>query len=154
MRAMLQFLRLPFLLTLIFFIGRLVMGATGASYAAANSVFSMVILESHLAFLWGALARRYGYGIVGALEAGLLVGLFAQVLIFGGTIVSDLTGIATYFNNPLAIAGSPEPIGFGDAVVARAVGLVGNCAFSAVLAALGWALGVLIPERKTESREA
>lgn len=148
MRAMLQFLRLPFLLTLIFFIGRLVMGATGASYQAGNSVFSMVILESHLAFLWGALARRYGYGILGALEVGLLVALFAQILIFGATIASDLAGIETYFNNPLAIAGSPDPIGFADTVLIRAGGLVGNCAFSAVLGVLGWALGGLIPEKK------
>lgn len=148
MRDMLQFLRLPFLLTLIFFTGRLVMGAAGASYQAGNSVFSMVILESHLAFLWGALGRRYGYGIVGALEVGLLVALFAQILIFGATIASDLASVETYFNNPVAIAGSPDPIGFADTVLIRAGGLAGNCAFSAVLAALGWTLGGLIPEKR------
>jgi hypothetical protein len=148
MKDTLRFVLLPFVLMLVFFIGRLAMGAAGASYEAGNAVFSMVILESHLAFLWGALARRYRYGIGGALQIGFLVGLFTQILIFGATVASDLAGIQTYFNNPMAISGAPEPIAFVDAVILRAGGLVGNCLFSALLGAIGWTAGGLIPEKK------
>jgi hypothetical protein len=146
----LEFIRLPIVLIVIFFIGRLVMGAAGASYDAGNRVVSMVILETHLAFLWGAVGRRYGYGIGGALQIGLLIGLATQILILGGTVVSDLAGIETYFNNPVAVTGtSSEPVSFGSSVLLRLGGLVGNSIFAAILGALGWAMGCLIPKRQT-----
>jgi len=149
MKQKLAFIRLPIALIVVFFIGRIIMGAAGASYDAGNRVFSMVILETHLALLWGALARRYGYGIGGALQVGLLIGLVTQVLILGGTVVSDLAGVETYFNNPLAVTGtSSDPITFGNTVLLRLGGLVGNVIFSAILGALGWAMGRLIPESK------
>ena len=149
MKNELQFLRLPIVLIGIFFVGRLVMGAAGASYEAGNRVFSMVILETHLALIWGALGRRYGgYRIGGAAMLGVLIALATQILILGGTVVSELAGIETYFNDPIAITGvSSDPIGFPTAVMFRAGGLVVNCVMSAILAALGWALGGLIPER-------
>jgi hypothetical protein len=147
----LAFIRFPIVLIVIFFIGRLAMGAAGASYEAGNRVFSMVILETHLALIWGAVARRYGrYGIGGALQIGLLIGVATQILIFGATLASDLTGIQTYFNNPVAVSGaSPEALTFGETLLLRTGGFVGNSIFSAILAAVGWAMGTLIPERKT-----
>lgn len=149
MSEKLAFVRLPIILIGVFFIGRIVMSLAGASYESGNRVFSMVILETHLALIWGAVARRYeGYGVAGALQIGLLIGLVTQVLVFGGTVFSDLAGIETYFNNPLAVTGtSAEPITFGYSVLLRLGGLVGNTVFSAILAGVGWAMGSFIPER-------
>ena len=42
MKDKVRFIRLPLLLIVLFFVGRLAMGAAGASYDAANRVFSMV----------------------------------------------------------------------------------------------------------------
>jgi hypothetical protein len=39
-------------------------------------------------------------------------------------------------------------IGFLEAMQVRAGGLVANCVLGGVAAAIGWALGVLIPERE------
>ena len=69
-----RFVRLAIVLLLITFIGRLVMGAMGASYEATNRIFSMVILQVHLALLFGAFAKAHrGYGIFGAVTVGLLI---------------------------------------------------------------------------------
>jgi len=70
MKEKLQFVRLPILLFVIFFVGRLALGAAmGVSkptYDLGNRLFSMVILEVHVGLLWGAVGRRYrGYGIGG-----------------------------------------------------------------------------------------
>lgn len=147
MKEKITFLRLPIVLILIFFFGRLVMGAAGASYDAGNRVFSMVILETHLALIWGAVGRRYGgYRLAGAVQLGILIGVVTQILILGATLVSDLGGIDTYFNNPIAVTGSSEAISFGEAMVVRIVGFVANAALAAVLAVLGWTLGSLLPE--------
>ena len=62
MREKLYFVRLPLLLVALFFVGRLTLGAAGASYEVGNRLFSMVILQTHLALLWAAVGRRYrGY---------------------------------------------------------------------------------------------
>lgn len=149
MKEKLSFIRFPIVLIVIFFVGRLVMGAAGASYEAGNRVFSMLILTTHLAFIWGAVGRRYGgYGVGGAAVLGVLIGLVGQILIFAGTVASDLAGVETYFNDPVAVMGSPEPVTFGMAVLSRTVGLVGNSLFSGVLGAAGWTLGGMLPERK------
>jgi len=54
MREKFGFIRLPLLLVVFFFIGRLALGAAGASYDIGNRLFSMVILQVHLALLWSA----------------------------------------------------------------------------------------------------
>lgn len=147
MKEKLDLVRLPIILIVAFFAGRLVMGAMGASYDAGNRVFSMVILQTHLALVWGALARRYhGYSIGGAMQVGVLIGLVTQTLIFGATVVSQAAGIETYFNNPIAVAGTPDPITMGTAVLGRALGLVVNCITSGILAAIGYSMGGLIPK--------
>ena len=70
MKEKLQFALLPILLFVLFFVGRLAVGSaqgvSKASYDAANKIFSMVILQVHVALLWGAVGRRYrGYSIGG-----------------------------------------------------------------------------------------
>ena len=55
MKEKLDFVRLPILLFVIFFIGRLALGAemgvSKASYDLSNRLFSMVILEVHVGLL-------------------------------------------------------------------------------------------------------
>ena len=150
MKEKLDFARLPLVLIAIFFIGNLVLGATGASYDAAKRVFSIVILDMHIALLWAAVGRRYrGYNTRGAILAVVLIVFVSQILIWGATIFSYLTGLQTYFSDPVAIAGSTEAVSFAQAMLARAGGLVANCILAAVLGAIGSSMAGLIPKEKT-----
>src|SRR6516225_52892 len=103
MKEKLQFDRLPILLFVLFFIGRLILGAamgvSKASYDVSNRLFSMVILQVHVGLLWGAVGRRYrGYSIGGSITAVVLAVLISQILIFAGTAISYISGINTLFN--------------------------------------------------------
>ena len=150
MKEKLQFVRLPILLFVIFFIGRLVLGAamgiSKESYDISNRLFSMVILEVHVGLLWAAVGRRYrGYGIGDAITAVVLAVLVSQILIFAGTAFSYIAGVNTFFNYPEAL-NQQAAIGFGAAMGARTITLIANCIFGAVSAAIGWALGGLLPK--------
>src|SRR5438477_6618926 len=128
MKDKLEFARLPILLFIIFFVGKLVMGAamgvTKESYDLSNRLFSMVILEVHVGLFWGAVGRRYrGYGIGGSVAAVVLAVLVSQILIFAGTAVSYLAGANTFFNYPEAL-NQQAAIGFGAAMTARTITLV------------------------------
>jgi hypothetical protein len=50
-----EFIRPPVLFS--FFIGRIAMGLAGATFEAASRVFSMVILQAHLAVICAAAGR-------------------------------------------------------------------------------------------------
>jgi hypothetical protein len=150
MKEKLAFDRLPIVLFIIFFIGRLALGAAlGVSkhtYDLANRLFSMVVLQVHVALIWGAVGRRYrGYGIGGSVTAVVLAVLASQVLIWLGTAGSYLAGVNTVFNFPEAL-NVTQPIGFGAAMSARTITLVANCIIGAIIGAIGWALGALIPK--------
>jgi hypothetical protein len=149
MKEKFAFIRLPILLFILFFVGRLALGAgmgvTKSSYDISNRLFSMVILEVHVGLLWGAVGRRYrGYGIGGSVSAVVLAVLVAQILIFAGTAFSYLAGVDTLFNFPEAL-NQPAAIGFGAAMAARTITLIFNCIFGAIAGAIGWALGGLLP---------
>ena len=149
MKEKLAFVRLPILLFVLFFVGRLVMGAamgvSKESYDLSNRLFSMVILQVHVALLWGAVGRRYrGYGIGGSITAAVLAVIASQILIFLGTAGSYLAGVNTFFTFPEAL-NQTAAIGFGAAMGARTVTFIANCAFGAILGAIGWALGGLLP---------
>jgi hypothetical protein len=150
MKEKLSFVRLPILLFVIFFIGRLALGAamgvSKESYDISNRLFSMVILEVHVGLLWGAVGRRYrGYGIGGSITAVVLAVLVSQVLIFAGTAFSYIAGVNTFFNYPEAL-NQQAAVAFGAAMGARTVTLIANCIIGAVCGAIGWALGGLLPK--------
>ncbi len=152
MNEKLRFVRLPILLFVLFFVGRLVMGATMGvtkeSYDLANRLFSMVILQVHVSILWGAVGRRYrGYGLGGSVAAVVLAVLASQILIFAGTAASYLAGANTFFNYPEAL-NQQAAVGFSAAMGARTITLIGNCVIGAITGAIGWALGGLLPESK------
>src|SRR5215471_12655523 len=150
MKEKLQFVRLPIVLFVIFFVGRLALGAAmGVSkptYDLANRLFSMVILEVHVGLLWGAVGRRYrGYGIGGSMMAVVLAVVVSQILIFAGTAVSYITGINTLFNFGEALNQPGATLSFGAAMASRTLTFVANCIIGAVAGAIGWALGGLVP---------
>ena len=152
MKEKLAFDRLPIVLFIIFFIGRLALGASlGVSketYDLANRLFSMVILQVHVGLIWGAVGRRYrGYGIGGSVVAVVLAVLASQILIWLGTAFSYLAGVNTVFNFPEAL-NAPGPIGFAQAMTGRTITLVANCVIGAIIGAIGWTLGPLIPKNK------
>jgi hypothetical protein len=152
MREKVRFVTLPALILLIFFLGKLVMSLLGAPYELGIQIFSMVTVQVHLALFWGAFSRRYhGYGIGGAIQVGILIALVSQILIVIGTAVSYPLG-GTHFNKPIALNLDAEA-GFIQAMGIRAGGLIANCVIGAVAAAIGWALGVLIPERAETDNE-
>ena len=159
MKEKLQFVRLPILLFVLFFIGRLVLGAAlgvnKSTYDIANRVFSMVILEAHVGLLWGAVGRRYrGYGIGGAIAAVVLAVLVCQLLIVAGTAFSYVTGTNTFFNFGEALNQPGATLSFGAAMAARIGGLIANCLVGAITGAIGWALGGLLPVSSVSEAEA
>jgi len=150
MKEKLQFVGLPILLFVIFFVGRLALGAAmGVSkptYDLANRLFSMVILEVHVGLLWGAVGRRYrGYGIGGSMTAVVLAAVVSQILIFAGTAISYIAGINTLFNFGEALNQPGATLSFGAAMASRTVTFVANCIIGAIAGAIGWAFGSLVP---------
>jgi hypothetical protein len=75
----------------------------------------------------------------------VLAVLVSQLLIFAGTAFSYIAGVHTFFNFPEAL-NQQAAIGFGAAMGARTVTFVANCIIGAVSAAIGWALGGLVPK--------
>jgi hypothetical protein len=150
LKEKLDFIKLPVLLFVIFFIGRLALGAamgvSKTSYDLSNRLFSMVILEVHVGVLWGAVGRRYrGYGIGGSVLAVVLAVLVSQILIFAGTAASYLAGVDTFFNYPEAL-NQYAAVGFAAAMASRTATLIANCILGAIAGAIGWLLGPLIPK--------
>ena len=152
MKEKLGFVRLPIVLFVIFFIGRLALGAaqgvTKESYDNINKLFSMVILQVHVGLLWGAAGRRFrGYKITESMMAIALAVLASQILIFVGTAGSYLLHANTVFTFPEALNQTTATVDFGTAMVSRSITLVVNTIIGGILGAIGWALGGLIPEK-------
>lgn len=139
-------IRFPALLLVLFFVGKLVVGALGGSYELGNRLFAMVPLTIHMCLAWGAVSRAYqGYRFGQTLQVGILIALVAQILILFATAASYLLDVETHFSNPIAIVGEERLVPFGEAMGARLAGLVVNSIIGAIAAAIGWALGRLIP---------
>jgi hypothetical protein len=142
----LRFLRFYFVLLAIFTVGRFALGFSGEPYANAHQVFSIVILTVVASLHHAAFARRFkGYGLKRAIGLTATLAVVSQLVILVSTALSYLLGIETYFNAPQAL-NVPAPIPFGQAMLARAGGLVVNTAVNAILGALGWALGAALPK--------
>jgi hypothetical protein len=156
MKEKLQFVRLPILLFVLLFVGNLalgaIMGVNKTSYDLSKRLFSMVILQGHVALLWGAVGRRYrGYGIGGSIVAVVLAVAASQVLIYAGTAFSYIAGVNTFFNFGEALNQPGVDVAFGVAMVARTITFIVNCVMGVILGAIGWALGGLIPASATIS---
>ena len=86
------------------------------------------------------------YRLIRAALVGLVLGLASQIVILLLTVVSYGLGLDTYYNHPTAL-NAPEALSLGQALGVRVSGLIGNPIGTAVIAALGWALGGLLPKR-------
>ena len=155
MRDKLCFIRFPALLLIIYFVGKLTVGALGGSYELGLQIFAMVPLTIHLCLAWGAVSRALrGDGLKDALLTGLLIAVVAQLLIFVGTVGSYLIGVETAFNNSMAIVREVRAVSFGEAVGVRAFGIFANGILGAIAALIGWALGGLVPGPRKETAES
>ena len=139
MRDKLQFVRLPILLIVIMFIGRLMLGAALGvnknTYDLSSRLFSMVIFQVHVGLLWGAVGRRYrGYTVGGSVTAVVLVTVMSQILIFAGTALSYAAHVDTLFTFPEAL-NATVPVAFGEALIRRTATFIGNCVFAAIAGA-------------------
>ena len=148
MKERIGFIRLALLLVGLFFVGKLIVGAAGGSYALGTRLFAMVPLTVQLCLIWGAMTRAFrGKGIGEAVMTGASIALFAQILIFSATVFSYLLGASTHFNDPMAIVGEDRPVALGEAIGARGAGVLINTVVGIVAGSIGWALGTLLPSR-------
>jgi len=138
--------RMYFVLLALFAVVRFAQGAMGVAYEKAHHVFSIFILTVLASVFYAAFCRRWrAFGLKQAVTLGALFGFVAQVVIFLATVISYALGIDTFFNHMTAL-NQTEPVGFARALGIRAPGLVIFPIINAIAAAIGWALGGLLPE--------
>jgi hypothetical protein len=147
MAETLRVARLFFVLLALVTLGRWLMGTFDVPYEKGHHVFSIVILTAFSCLYYGAFTRRWlDYRLIQAVILGVVMGLAGQVLILVLTAASYAFGLETYFNHPTAL-NAPEALSFGKAMGVRLGGLVGNSIGAGITAALGWALGGLLPRK-------
>ena len=138
--------RLYLVLLAIFAVVRFVQGAMGVEYAKAHHVFSIVMLTLMASAFYAAFCRRWrGFRLLQAMGLGATFGFIAQIVIFLATVMSYALGIQTFFNHPTAL-NQTSAVSFAQAIVIRAPALVIFPIINAIVAAIGWALGGLLPE--------
>ena len=148
MNENLKLLRFYFWILGVFTIGRWGLSIGGADYAKTHQVFSLVILSLIASAHHAAFARAFaGYNLKKAAGLGATIGVITQLVIFVSTGLSYMLGLETFFNAPVAIAGSTDPIAFGSAMAQRAVGLVINTILNTIAAMIGYAMGGALPKR-------
>ncbi len=140
-----RFVRMPWLLILIWVVARFSLGLAGVPYAPrGNAMFSIVGLTFISCLYFGALSKR-SFDWKGTVAIGIAIGLFAQVLIFLATLISYLGGLHTYFVHWDAL-NVPEGtiVRMSSAMATRAGGLLfGGVIIPSVVALIGRALGSL-----------
>jgi|SRR5438477_9182044 len=149
MKEYLSVARLYMIVLAIFTIGRLAVGFRGVPYEKGHAIFSLVTMSLMAATFHGAFCRRWrGYTVTQAMGLGATIAVLAQAVILVITVLSYALHLDTYFVNPRAILGpsGAGPVGFGVALGSRVGGAVVNVAMCAVAAALGWIMGVTLPE--------
>jgi hypothetical protein len=145
----LRFVRLPLVLLVIWTLARFAVGLAGTPYAPrGNAMFSVVGMMLISTLIYGALSNRIGnFGWVGTILVGVVIGLFAQILIFTATLVSYVADLDTYFIHWDALnipEGTTMPM--GKAMATRAGGLIAGPIMGAVVALVGRvAFGKLAP---------
>ena len=142
----LRIARLYLVLLAIFAVARFAQGAMGVEYAKAHHVFSIFILTVMASVFYAAFCRRWrGFRILQAMGLGAMLGFIAQVVIFAATVISYLLGIQTFFNHPTAL-NQTSAVSLSQAIGIRAPALIIFPIINAIVAAIGWALGGLLPE--------
>lgn len=132
----------------LFTIGRWAISFSGMDYARATWIFSLVPLSLIASAHHAAFARAFqGYGLKDAAALGALIGLATQIVIFVSTALSYGLGVSTLWNSPQAL-NQAAAIPFGEAMVARAGGLVVNTILNVIAALIGYAMGFSLKSGK------
>jgi hypothetical protein len=139
-----------FVLLAIVTIGRWLMGnAFGVAYEKGTNVLSIVTLTIFASIFSAVFMRRWlGWRLGQTAGFAMFLAVVSQVVILLSTAVSYGLDISSYFNNPFALNRQTDPIGFAGAMGFRAGGLVVNAILNAIMGALGWGLGGLLPVRE------
>ncbi|PYS91529.1 MAG: hypothetical protein DMF64_11830 [Acidobacteria bacterium] len=145
----LRFVRLPLLMLLLYALGRFWIGVKGVPYAPrGNAIFSVVGLTIISSIYFGALSRKVGgFGWLGTILVGFVVGLWAQLLVFALTLISYSAHLTTsyYLNwDSLNLKEGAPPATMNQLLAIRAGGLVTNVIIAIVAALIGRLLGVLV----------
>jgi hypothetical protein len=141
----LKLMRFYLVLLALFTVGRWSLSLAGVSYDKAHHVFSIVTLTLIASAHHAAFARAFrGYGIKRALGLGLMIGFVSQLVVWLSTAASYALGLDTFWNAPRAL-NVEQAIGFGAAMGGRTIGLVANSITSTIAAAIGWAMGGVLP---------
>ncbi len=144
----LRFVRLPLLLILLYAIGRFTLGVMDVPYAPrGNAIFSVLGLAIISSFYFGALSGRVGgFGWLGALLIGFVIGEYAQILIFLATLISYVAHLNTYYIHWDSLNAPPNTVvPMAQALTSRAVGLAVGSLLPIIAALIGRALAALAP---------
>jgi hypothetical protein len=138
----LRFVRLPLVLILLYAILRFVLGLRGVPYAPrGNAIFSVVGLTFLSCVVFGALSRKVGgFGWLGTVLVGVVLGLWSQILIFAATALSVAMHLTTSYYVHWDALNLPPDAAFptlGQALSIRAGGLLVGPIMAAVLACAG-----------------
>ncbi len=142
----LRIARLYLVLLAIFAVARFAQGAMGVEYAKAHHVFSIFILTVLASVFYAAFCRRWrGFRLLQAMGLGVMFGFIAQVVIFLATVISYAVGVETFFNHATAL-NQTSAVPLAQAVGIRAPALLIFPIINAIAAAIGWALGGMLPD--------
>jgi hypothetical protein len=146
----LWFVRLPYLMLLIFAVGRFWLGAASVPYEPrGNAIFSIVGLSFISAVYFGALSRSVGgFKWGGTLLVGYSIGLWGQALIFVATWISFAANIdGSFFRHWDALNLPPGTIApMAKAMGIRAQGLLVGPIAVTVATTIGRLLSFLAPQ--------
>lgn len=150
-----NFVRLPLLLILIWAIARFSLGLAGVPYAPrGNAMFSIAGVTWISCLYFGAMSGRVGgFGWLGAFLIGVVLGFFSQLLIFTATLISISANLSTYFVHWDAL-NIPEgtTATMGAAMAARAGGLFFGTLISGIIALIGRAVFSALAPRCGDTR--
>jgi hypothetical protein len=147
--SVVNFVRLPLVLLTIWTIARFSLGMFGMPYAPrGNAMFSVVGLTVISCLYYGALSAKIGkFSWLGTALIGVAIGLFAQILIFGATLLSYAGGFSSSYFIHWDALNQPEGTvaTMGTAIGTRVFGLFVNSILSAIIAMVGRLLSPLAP---------
>ncbi|MEW5979710.1 MAG: hypothetical protein AB1898_28260 [Acidobacteriota bacterium] len=144
----LRFVRLPLLMLVIYAAARFTLGLAGVPYAPrGNAMFSVVGLTVISGIYFGAVSGKVGgFNWKGTVLIGVLLGLFAQVLVLLATWISYIGHLETYYIHWDALnvpEGTVPPM--AQAMAARAGGLIAGPITGLLAVLIGRGLSFLAP---------
>ena len=146
----LRYVRLPLVLLIIWAALRFIIGLRGVPYAPrGNAMFSVLGLTIISCIYFGAMSRRVGgFGWVGTILVGAVIGLWAQILIFTATLVSLAANLNTYYIHWDAL-NIPEGTHatMAQAMTTRAGGLLAGTILGIIAALIGRAVFAALSPR-------